>query len=320
MSNGLTSVDAIGKRYSGDAAPDAGVPILGVADTTTPAAVDDGDAVLVLTDLYGRLKVVIDSVPVAIPVVATGDVCISDIISFASVAGQTSMANSFPVVLSSDYTPTFATAADVCIANIISFVSVAGQSPMANSFPVVIASDQSTIPIIVADITNISTIAGQKTMAASFPVVLPSDQSVSSIVVGDISVADVLGFATVKGQKTSAESFPVVLSSDSTYNLGTIDVPTASPSVSNIIIAAPDTEYSLAFPNNCRRAEFQCRESADVLYAFTTGNVSWPTDPYMTLKSGGSYDPGRIYQALAPSTLYLASDYTGATVEVLTWT
>lgn len=52
-----------------------------------------------------------------------------------------------------------------------------GQTTMANSAPVVIASDQSNLPTNLAAVGGSAVTLGQKTMANSIPVVLASDQS-----------------------------------------------------------------------------------------------------------------------------------------------
>ena len=138
---------------------------------------------------------------------------------------------------------------------------------------------------------------GQAAMAASMPVVIASDQS-------DVPI--------------TLDSEAVVLGAG-TANVGKVDVPTATPTVYNVTLTSADTEYSQAMPANCRRIEFQCRTENTMRFAFVTGKVATPTAPYMTLKAGDYYESGMIYQAAAPSTLYLASPTAGVIAEVIAW-
>jgi hypothetical protein len=63
-----------------------------------------------------------------------------------------------------------------------------------------------------------------------------------------------------------------------------VDAAAAAPTSYNLTLTLADTEYSQAFPVNCRFIEFQARTMADVRFAFTTGKVAGPTA-----------DPGNIW-------------------------
>lgn len=95
------------------------------------------------------------------------------------------------------------------------------------------------------------------------------------------------------------------------------------PTIYNITLIAADTEYILALPS-CARLELQARDPAhDIRFAFDTGVVAAPTEPYFTLHGGQLYysypldwTPPRVPR---PVNIYLASATAGAVVEVITW-
>jgi hypothetical protein len=138
--------------------------------------------------LLGRLKDIVTQLATTLAVNVT---------SFLGMSlGQKTMANSLPVVLSSDQALPLPTGAstETTLSAINTKTLTAGQKTMANSSPVVIASDQSAIPISASALplptgasteTTLSAINtkiptnGQKTMANSLPVVLPSDQTIT---------------------------------------------------------------------------------------------------------------------------------------------
>ena len=78
-----------------------------------------------------------------------------------------------------------------------------------------------------------------------------------------------------------------------------------------------NTEYSQALPANTLRFAFKCRTSYDIRWAFVTGKVATPTDPYETLPAGSSADSGPVQ--FPSGTLYLASSQAGVVVEIECW-
>lgn len=90
-----------------------------------------------------------------------------------------------------------------------------------------------------------------------------------------------------------------------------------TPALYHVELTSADTEYDQALPANTKRIALQCRDDADVRMAFVTGKVAGPTEPYLTIKSGYSYDSGRIN--LASGTVYLASSTAGVDVELEVW-
>lgn len=73
-----------------------------------------------------------------------------------------------------------------------------------------------------------------------------------------------------------------------------------------------DTEYTVSIPA-CQGFEFMARTAVDVRFAFATGKVATPTDPYRTLPAGCVYAVEGNFTAF---TLYLASSSAGTVVEV----
>jgi len=83
-------------------------------------------------------------------------------------------------------------------------------------------------------------------------------------------------------------------------------------------LTVADTEYSQALPAGTKKFLFHCRDLTSVIrYAFVTGKVATPTDPYGTLQPGVAYNEDFI--KLAATTLYLASSSAGAVVEITAW-
>lgn len=70
-----------------------------------------------------------------------------------------------------------------------------------------------------------------------------------------------------------------------------------TPTVYNVTLTSADTEYSQAMVTNCRRFEFQARTDVAVRFAYVTGKVAGPANPYVTLKAGDVYDSGPINQS-----------------------
>lgn len=95
---------------------------------------------------------------------------------------------------------------------------------------------------------------------------------------------------------------------------------TLTPVNTRLVLTNLDTQYSWTPPASTAYFTFQCRTAVDIRFAFTTGLVATPTEPYMTLKSGQAYNsPER--GLLAPGTIvYFAGDAGGEVVEITYWT
>ncbi len=101
--------------------------------------------------------------------------------------------------------------------------------------------------------------------------------------------------------------------------IGKVDVVTSTPTIYNVTCTVADTEYSQALPTNCRFFEFQARTQAILRFAFVTGKVATPVEPYMTLKAGTYYYSPSLNQGVSPSTLFVASPTGGTVVSLICW-
>jgi hypothetical protein len=84
-----------------------------------------------------------------------------------------------------------------------------------------------------------------------------------------------------------------------------------------------NTEYLLVLPD-CVRFEFHCRDSShNIRFAFETGHVAAPADPYFTLHGAQeyySYPVAWVRPNLPnPLNIYFASANAGEAVEIITW-
>lgn len=90
-----------------------------------------------------------------------------------------------------------------------------------------------------------------------------------------------------------------------------------SPTLYSITLTTADTEYSQALPAGLRALSFKARTNVAIRWAFATGKVATPTDPYETLQAGQTYFKENLVSAAV--TLYLASATAGTVVEVEVW-
>jgi len=91
-----------------------------------------------------------------------------------------------------------------------------------------------------------------------------------------------------------------------------------TPNELTVTLTNANTEYSQTLPDGTKALEFWARESVDIRFAFTSGKVATPTEPYFTLKAGTTYYKENIN--LTGKTLYLASSVAGSHVEIIAWT
>ncbi|NBD34407.1 MAG: hypothetical protein GVY30_00225 [Chloroflexi bacterium] len=91
-----------------------------------------------------------------------------------------------------------------------------------------------------------------------------------------------------------------------------------TPTTYVVTLTTADTEYSQALPTGVRAVSFRARDgSTEVRFAWETGKVATPTDPYQTLQPGREYFKENIIAA--SETLYLASSTAGTEVEIEVW-
>lgn len=93
--------------------------------------------------------------------------------------------------------------------------------------------------------------------------------------------------------------------------------PAIVPTLYAVTLTVANTEYSQALPANVREIAFRCRTQVDVRYAFATGKVAAPTEPYHVLRAGAEYALDEF--KAASLTLYFASATAGAVIELEAW-
>lgn len=149
---------------------------------------------------------------------------------------------------------------------------------------------------------------------------------------GVLSIDDNAGSLTVDGTVTAnlaagsnnIGDVDILTIAAGDNNIGNVDIVTlpaaehTTPTLYAITCTLADTEYSQALPASTRALIFNARNPAHAIrYAFATGKVALPTDPYHTLLAGYVYDKENL--KLAATTLYVASSTAGAVAEVEAW-
>jgi len=89
------------------------------------------------------------------------------------------------------------------------------------------------------------------------------------------------------------------------------------PIIYNVTLTVADTEYSQLLPSGVKELRFRCRTNYDVRFAWETGKVAVPTEPYLTLPAGCDFHSDR--KDISGRTLYFASSEAGVVVELSTW-
>lgn len=89
----------------------------------------------------------------------------------------------------------------------------------------------------------------------------------------------------------------------------------AKPTIANVDLTLPDTEYSYTIPAGTRRFQVKLRDpGAELKVAFEAGDSSVT---YITLPSGRSYNELNVKGS--GNALYLQSPTAGQVAEVLSW-
>jgi len=207
MADIQTQLPVKGSLTNNNAAPttnNVGVlPVL--ANASAPLWIE-GNQVLLSTDLTGNLRVLATST-------GTGNVNLTEVGGVAIALGQTIMANSFPVVISSDQSDL----------NVVGTLTNNNAAPVANNIGVLPVLANASAPLWIegnqvllsTDLTgnlrvvtsgtsafNLTQVGGsaialgQTTMANSFPVVIASDQSAIPVTFGEASTGIVAYYQT----------------------------------------------------------------------------------------------------------------------------
>jgi hypothetical protein len=91
-----------------------------------------------------------------------------------------------------------------------------------------------------------------------------------------------------------------------------------TPTIYTVSMTLADTEYSQALPDDTRKIEFRCRDAVNIRFAYETGKVAAPTEPYRTLLATEVKSEDTI--KLSSKILYFACSDAGKTMEVEVWT
>ncbi len=86
----------------------------------------------------------------------------------------------------------------------------------------------------------------------------------------------------------------------------------------NVTLTLADTEYHQDLPSSTKGIEFISRNGYPVRYAFTTGKVATPTEPYFTLRSNCSYE-SPVTLNLSSKIIYFGTDNAGDVIELIAW-
>ncbi len=82
----------------------------------------------------------------------------------------------------------------------------------------------------------------------------------------------------------------------------------------NTTLTNANTEYSKAIPDDTKQFRFRARTPVAIRYAWQTGKVATPTEPYFTLPAGLDYASDAVL--LTSETLYFATTVSGTVVEL----
>ena len=92
---------------------------------------------------------------------------------------------------------------------------------------------------------------------------------------------------------------------------------TTSAKIEHKVLLVADTEYEYEIPNGTRKIEIQNSNANVLRYAWESGKVATPEEPYGTIKINGTkYDDNiNLYN----KKIYFASSNAGDVVEIETW-
>lgn len=82
----------------------------------------------------------------------------------------------------------------------------------------------------------------------------------------------------------------------------------------NVSFDAVDTEYSQLLPNGTKTIELKSRDGAEIRWAWKTGKVATPTNPYHTLLANTVKKVENVF--LVDKTIYLAADVSNNVAEI----
>jgi len=93
----------------------------------------------------------------------------------------------------------------------------------------------------------------------------------------------------------------------------------STPLIQTVTLTNANTEYSVDLPIGTRRFSMQPRQRVDVRFAFQSGKVAGPTEPYATMKAGAPYTEWDLHSPTFTIPIYFASSTAGTVVEIISW-
>jgi len=102
-------------------------------------------------------------------------------------------------------------------------------------------------------------------------------------------------------------------------------MPTTNPEIATKVLASANTEYKITIPAGTKMMKVRNRNAVDMRYAFETGRVAAPIEPFGTIKSGATYETSKmpanaIASNEAGQVIYLASGTAAQVAELEFWT
>jgi hypothetical protein len=92
---------------------------------------------------------------------------------------------------------------------------------------------------------------------------------------------------------------------------------TIMPTVYNLTLTDNSTQYAQILPAGTKHLAFLCRDGTTFRYAFVTGKVATPTEPYMTCPANTTVTVNGILTDNL--TIYAAGAISGKVVEITCW-
>ena len=90
--------------------------------------------------------------------------------------------------------------------------------------------------------------------------------------------------------------------------------PSTTPTITNLTLTNPVTEYQHTFQSNVKRFTIKARNSAKLQFSFSSGQSG---TNYFTIERGCTYDESGL--KVASLDIYLQSDKGSTIVEILEW-
>ena len=144
----------------------------------------------------------------------------------------------------------------------------------------------------------------------SFDMVISSEENAEWRMLGDIDelITQVMGIKGLAVHRTLSDIWD-----QGAENLRRATTPTPY----NVTMTNADAEYSQALPTACKKFLMHTRDESEFRYAFVTGKVAAPTEPYFTVLANSSYGESGLY--LTGRVVYFASSVAGKVMEIVVW-